>query len=620
MSALRPPSSEIPTQPGVYRFLSEAGQVIYVGKAKNLRNRLNSYFGKRDRLPERTQRMLASAREVTWTIVGSEIEALQLEFSWIKEFSPEYNIRFRDDKSYPYLAMTTGDEYSRVYITRNRDSKRAKYLGPFTNSWAIRESLDTLLRVYPVRSCSTSQFRLAAQSGRPCILAEIKRCSAPCVGRISQAEHQELAKNLIGFVARGGDRDIDEYRQKMNSAAASQQYELAAALRDDITALEHVLERSAVVLPLDSNCDVFGVFRNELAIAATVFIVRGGRIRGTRNLFLDVGEGDADQEAGTIELLLRDFYASPDAEVPPEVVVPAGDSQVAALQSWLGGLRKKRCQVITSVRGDRLALQRNAERNAQHALTVRLSRRAADLKSRADALSELQATIGIAQPPLRIECFDVSHLSGTNQFASMVVFEDGLPRRNAYRKFKVTGADDTASLAETLERRFRRLQQDPDFGTKPDLIVLDGGQPQLSVVTARLSEQLGDIDVPIVAMAKRLEEVWISPSESIVLPRSSEALFLLQRIRDEAHRFAISGQRASRSRSISTQLVELPGVGEKRARILLRRFGSVRRLREATVAEIADLPGFSEDSAKRLLDAVAKLSAPTGATNSPNSD
>ena len=606
--SFRPATSEIPREPGVYRFLDDQGRVLYVGKAKNLRARLSNYFGPLNSLHERTRRMVLSASDVKWTIVGTEFEALQLEFTWIKEFQPPFNVRFRDDKSYPYLAISMGDKVPRAFITRNRDLKGVKYFGPYTQSWAIRDTLDSLLRVFPVRSCSGSIFQTAKRTGRPCLLADLGKCSAPCVSRVSDSDHKSIAKSLGDFIGSGSDSHVSEIRQKMAVASSDQNFELAARYRDDINALERVLEKSTIVLDDQVDADLIGLARDELTAAVSIFMVRGGRIRGNRALVVDL---ELDRSNGELlEYLLQDIYSKSGAaeaqDIPKEIYLTEMPADKAAVEAWLTQTRTKSCSLFAPKRGDKAALLDTASKNASHALQNYKLKRVSDFSARAGALAGLQEVLNMDTAPLRIECFDISHLSGTNTVGSMVVFEDGLPRKDQYRKFNLETADDTESVYQTLMRRLKYLNEGNThherFSYRPGLLVIDGGQPQLNAAVRAMNDS-GVSGITVISLAKRLEEVFVSGIDyPLILPRTSEELFLLQRIRDEAHRFAITAQRKSRSKTIGSLLLEIPGLGEQRARLLLRKFGSLKRIRLASVEEISQLAGFGEKLAKTVVE------------------
>ena len=596
--SFRPATGEIPTNPGVYRFFDSSGRILYVGKAKNLRARLSNYFGPLQSLHERTQRMLLSASDVQWTIVASEYEALQLEFSWIKQFDPPFNVRFRDDKSYPYLAISMADEVPRAFITRNKELKGVRYFGPYTQSWAIRETLDTLIKVFPVRTCSRGVFDAAKAKNRPCLLAELGKCSAPCVDRITKPDHKALAKRLGDFMGSGNESHVEELTQRMLEASEEQNYELAANLRDDIQALETVLEKSALVFADKTDADLIGISRDELAAAVSIFVIRGGRIRGNRSLVVDLELERSNSEL--VQYLVQELYTpSPGlerTEIPRQLLVPELPTEHSALSEWLGELRGGAVSVQVPRRGDKATLMQTANTNAEQALRSYKLRRSSDFLARADALAGIQKALGMENAPLRIECFDISHLGGTGVVGSMVVFEDGLPKKDHYRRFNLETADDTESLYQVLSRRLRYLAEDQEiserFSYRPALMLIDGGLPQRNAALRALRES-GVQGITIATLAKRLEEVFVADSEyPVIFPRSSEELFLLQRIRDEAHRFAITAQRKSRSKSISSTLLEIPGLGEARARLLLRKFGSLKRIRAASAAELESLPGF----------------------------
>jgi len=612
----RPRAGEIPTAPGVYRFSDAAGRILYVGKAVNLRQRLANYFQPLASLHERTRHMVLAASKVEWTVVGSDVEALQLEYTWIKEFAPPYNVKFRDDKSYPYMAVTLADEAPRVMVTRNHRIRGARYFGPYPKVWAVRETIDLMIKAFPIRTCNDAAYTRAMQSGRPCFAGQIGRCGGPCSHKVTIAEHREIVDQFVAFMASHDRRVIGVLQREMKDAAAAFEYERAARIRDRIQALENVLDRSAVVLPDDVEVDVFGIEEDALAAAVQQFVVRGGRIRGVRSWVvdkeLDITQGEL------VESVLETAY---DVEPPPrEIVVSTLPEDRAALEQWLGGRRGHGSVTLrTAHRGDKAAVLQTATLNARQALALYKTRRTADYVARTQALTELQDALGLDEAPLRMECYDVSHLGGTNVVASMVVFEDGLPKKSDYRKFAVDGTvDDTESIAQVLRRRLTRLDEDaaPDaeegarsrrrFAYRPGLVIVDGGQPQVHAAQAVLDE-LGIDDIPLVGIAKRLEELWLPGEEfPVILPRGSEALFLVQRIRDEAHRFAITFQRQKRRADIRTVLSEIPGLGPARSKELLRHFGSVTRLKRASADEIAEAKGIGPQLAKLI---VARLSA-----------
>ena len=608
--SFRPKTSEIPTRPGVYRFFDEKRRVLYVGKAKNLRARLQSYFAPVDSLQERTRRMVLSATDVDWTIVKTEFEALQLEYTWIKEFNPPFNVRFKDDKSYPYLAVSLSEKMPRVFVTRNRDLRGVKYFGPYTQAWAIRQTLDTLLRVYPIRSCSSGVYNAAKRSNRPCLLADIGKCSAPCVSRVSESEHLEIAKDLVSFMNGMDPKQVQLLQDRMEKASEAQNYELAARLRDNIGALETVLEKSTVVFSDLTDADLFGVAHDELAAAVSLFSVRGGRIRGVRSWVLDK-EIEQPLEELVRQIILYAYTAGDGVEppsVPKEILVPALPEDAAELEKFLEHARGSAVSLRVAKRGDKAALAETALENAEYSLSLYKTRRTADFTSRSEALNSLAQVLGLQEAPLRIECYDVSHLSGTNIVASMVVFEDGLPKKSQYRQFNIeTATDDTDGIFQVLTRRLKYLR-DPDslddgrFSYLPSLIVVDGGFGQVAAA-AKAIKQSPVPELAVCGLAKRLEEVWLPESKfPIILPRASEELFLLQRVRDESHRFALTASRKKRSSAISSALMDIPGLGEKRVTALLRRFGSAKRLKQATLEEISEVAGIGPALATEILE------------------
>ena len=607
--SFRPKTSEIPTRPGVYRFYDKKRRILYVGKAKNLRARLQSYFAPLDSLHERTKRMLLSASDVDWTIVKTEFEALQLEFTWIKEFNPPFNIRFKDDKSYPYLAVSLSDKVPRVFVTRNRELKGVRYFGPYTQAWALRQTLDTLLKAFPVRSCSSGVFATAKRSSRPCLLADIGKCSAPCVSRVTEQEHLDLAKDLVGFMNGMDPRQVEVLRNRMLQASEAENFELAARLRDNIEALEAVLEKSTIVFSDLTDADLFGIAHDELAATISLFSVRGGRIRGVRAWTMDK-ELEQTLEELVRQIVLYAYTATDGVEppsIPKEVLVPGLPDDYMDLEQFLTGLRGSAVSLRVPKRGDKAALAMTAQENATHALALYKTRRVSDFSARTEALNKLAIALDLAEAPLRIECYDISHLSGTNIVGSMVVFEDGLPKKAHYRQFNIESAtDDTDAIFQVLTRRLKYLR-DPEtvdagrFSYVPSLIVVDGGIGQVNAAARAISES-GVPDLAVCGLAKRLEEVWRPGVDApIILPRASEELFLLQRLRDESHRFALTASRRKRSSAISSTLLEIPGLGEKRVIALLKRFGSAKRLQVATLEEISDVAGIGRELANQIL-------------------
>ena len=671
-TSYRPRPGQIPDSPGVYKFRDEHRRVIYVGKAKSLRQRLSSYFQDLAGLHPRTRTMVTTAASVEWTVVSTEVEALQLEYSWIKEFDPRFNVKYRDDKSYPSLAVTMNEEFPRVQVMRGPKRKGVRYFGPYAHAWAIRETVDLMLRVFPVRTCSAGVFKRSAQIGRPCLLGYIGKCSAPCVGRVTPEEHRELAEEFCDFMAGRTGAHLRRLEQRMHEAAEEMEYEKAARLRDDAEALRRAMEKNAVVLADATDADLIAVAEDELEAAVQIFHVRGGRVRGQRGWVTDkVEEVDT---AGLVEHALQQLYGDESGEgVPREVLVPAlpdppaepgaeGEEAARPVAAWLAERRGSRVDLRVPQRGDKKDLMATVQRNAQQALVLHKTKRASDLTTRSRALEEIADALGLDSAPLRVECFDISHFQGDDIVASMVVFEDGLARKSEYRRFQVKGRvggeqvwhgtdqDDVRSMHEVISRRFRRylseMQRsgewevpegdDPADGTDladagpvdpqtgrprrfaypPQLVVVDGGRPQVAAARRALDE-LGIDDVAVCGLAKRLEEVWLpDDTDPVVLPRTSEGLYLLQRIRDEAHRFAIAYQRKKRSASLrSGPLDAVPGLGAGRRQALLKHFGSLKRLRAATVDEICEVPGIGRKTAETVAAALAGAAPSAPAVN-----
>ncbi len=630
----RPAPGSIPTQPGVYRFRDAKGRVIYVGKAKSLRARLSSYFQDIGNLHQRTATMVTTAASVEWTVVKTEVEALQLEYSWIQEFDPRFNVKYRDDKSYPWLAVTVGEEFPRVMVGRGAKRRGTRYFGPYSHAWAIRETVDILLRVFPMRSCSNGVFKRSSQIGRPCLLGYIGKCSAPCVGSVSAEEHRAIVDDFCDFMAGQTRPFIRRIEKQMYAASEAQDYERAARLRDDLGAMEKALEKQAVVFGDGADADVIALAEDPLEVAVQIFYVRGGRIRGQRGWVADRVTG-ADTEELVEDFLLQLYAGDADA-IPREILVPHMPPDAATFEALLSELRGSRVQIRVPQRGDKKSLQETVARNAGQALALHKTKRASDLTTRNRALEELQEALGLADVPLRIECYDVSNLQGTEVVASMVVFEDGLPRKSEYRRFVIRGVEgqnDVASMHEVITRRFRRLLDeqatstevttdngpmlvDPEtgrprkFAYAPGLVVVDGGPPQVAAARQAL-EELGIDDIPVCGLAKRLEEVWLpGQADPVILARTSEGLYLLQRVRDEAHRFAITHHRSRRSKTmVESVLDDVPGLGEVRRKTLMKHFGSLKKLREADVEEIATVPGIGPQTAAAIKKAVERTAA-----------
>ncbi|MGW0081707.1 excinuclease ABC subunit UvrC [Streptomyces sp. NPDC003393] len=636
-SSYRPKPGDIPDSPGVYRFRDEHRRVIYVGKAKSLRQRLANYFQDLTNLHPRTRTMVTTAASVEWTVVSTEVEALQLEYSWIKEYDPRFNVKYRDDKSYPYLAVTMNEEFPRVQVMRGHKKKGVRYFGPYAHAWAIRDTVDLLLRVFPVRTCSAGVFKNAARTGRPCLLGYIGKCSAPCVGRISAEDHRQLAEEFSDFMAGRTGTYVRRLEQQMTQAAEEMEYERAARLRDDIEALKKAMEKNAVVLADATDADLIAVAEDELEAAVQIFHVRGGRVRGQRGWVTDKVEEVTT--GALVEHALQQLYGEESGDaVPKEVLVPALPDPLGPVQQWLTDRRGSGVSLRIPQRGDKKALMETVQRNAQQALALHKTKRASDLTTRSRALEEIAEALDLDSAPLRIECYDISHLQGDDVVASMVVFEDGLQRKGEYRRFQIRGfqgQDDVRSMHEVITRRFRRYLADMEksgewvdddlkddegrprkFAYPPQLVVVDGGQPQVAAARRALDE-LGIDDIAVCGLAKRLEEVWLpGEDDPVVLPRTSEGLYLLQRVRDEAHRFAITYQRTKRAKRFRAgPLDDVPGLGDTRKRALIKYFGSVRKLRSATVDQICEVPGIGRKTAETIAGALAQAAPAAPAVN-----
>ncbi|MEV0559959.1 excinuclease ABC subunit UvrC [Dactylosporangium sp. NPDC050588] len=645
-STYRPAPGTIPDTPGVYRFRDPSGRVIYVGKAKSLRQRLNSYFADVWTLHARTQQMVTTAAKVDWVTVGTEVEALQLEYNWIKEYDPRFNVRYRDDKSYPYLAVTLDEAYPRLQVMRGAKRKGVRYFGPYAHAWAIRETLDLLMRVFPARTCSSGVFKRAGQIGRPCLLGYIGKCSAPCVDRVSEEEHRRIVDDFCDFMAGKTDTMVKRLEREMFAASDELDFERAARIRDDLGALRRAVEKQAVVLGDGTDADVVAFADDPLEAAVQVFHVRGGRVRGQRGWVVEKTE---DLSAGDlVHHFCSQIYGAEagtdPADLPKELLVPELPADVDALADWLSKLRGSRVAIRVPQRGDKKALAETVARNAEQALQQHKLRRAGDLSTRSKALEEIAEALGMQTAPLRIECYDISQIQGTDVVASMVVFEDGLSRKSEYRRFAINGAtDDVSAISEVLRRRFARYldakveldslaEEDADpsrpgidpttgrprkFAYPPQLVVVDGGQPQVNAA-AQVLLDLGIDDITICGLAKRLEEVWLPDDEfPVILPRASEGLYLLQRARDEAHRFAITYHRQKRSKRMTESTLDnVPGLGEIRRKALLRHFGSLKRLKAASIDEIAEVPGIGRRTAEAILVAVNGPPSPAPAAPS----
>ncbi len=609
-----PRPRDIPTVPGVYRFRDVHGRVIYVGKATNLRSRLGSYFADPETLHSRTRSLVESAMSVDWVVVGTEVEALTLEFAWIKEFDPRFNVKFRDDKTYPYLAVTVGEEYPRVSVVREVKRKGTRYFGPYAHAWAIRDTLDQVLKVFPIRSCRDGVYRRAKQVGRPCLLGYIGKCSAPCVDRISPADYRVLVNDFCSFMAGQGESFIRDLERSMLAASKSQSYEEAGRLRDRVGALRAVMERNAVVFADGTDADVVAMVEDTLEAGVQIFHVRDGRIRGERGFILEKSEDLTS--SGYLGRVLQRIYDD-EIDIPREVLISLALESNSVWESWLTQKRGSAVSVRVPQRGDKRALMETAAANAQHTLTLHKLRRSSDITARSKALQELKEALGLADAPLRIECIDISTLQGQDTVASLVVFEDALPKKRDYRSFiiKTVTADDTGAVAEVVARRFKSRDdeiveaaaddQRRLFAYPPGLLVIDGGQPQVRAAQDALMAA-GVTDVPVIGLAKRLEEVWLPDDpDPVILPRTSEALYLLQRVRDEAHRTAIGLHRKRRGkRSTVSALDDIAGLGPVRAKALLRHFGSVRALRAASAPELSTVAGIGPVLAETIAAAL----------------
>ncbi|MBM6699332.1 excinuclease ABC subunit UvrC [Bifidobacterium pullorum subsp. saeculare] len=702
----RPKTGDIPASPGVYKWRDGEGRVIYVGKAKNLRNRLTNYFQPLYLLHPRTQAMVLTARSLEWTVVATELESLTLEYTWIKEFDPRFNVQFRDDKTYPYLAVSVGEEVPRVWVTRHRGRRGTRYFGPYAKVWGLRQGLDKLLRTFPVRTCSAGTYRKARMTGRPCLFASIGKCSAPCVGRIDPAEHRRMVERLVGVMTgRLGKSYIAQLTREMKEASADLEFEKAARLRDEIAMLSTVVQQNAVVLDESVDADVFGFASDELEASVHAFTVRAGVIRGERNWSVERVEdvSDADLMADLIVQVYGEAGASADGEpaepvriettrdaigatqsltavdataraqatrernnrleqtgradllapvapVPREVIVPTEPSRREELEQWLAGLRGGAVSIRVAARGDKRQLMDRATENADQALQRAKMSRIADIGARTRAMNEVAEAIGLDEAPLRIECYDISNtIGGAYQVASMVVFEDGMAKKSEYRRFAIRGkdghgeTDDLTALYETLTRRFRHgniagdsgdsleaereaakapdapadaeglVQQNTNrrhFAYKPNLVVVDGGRPQAKAAARALAD-CGVTDVAVCGLAKRLEEVWLPDDDyPIILSRQSEGLYLLQRVRDESHRFAIAYHRQTRRKgALRSALDGIPGIGPARQKELLKHFGSVKAMRSASVEDFEQVKGIGHAHAQALVDALRRTDA-----------
>jgi len=622
--------TNIPEHPGVYRFYNKQDKVIYVGKAKNLKNRLSNYF--QANLATKTHRMVHEAVRVDWTIVSTELEALALEFSWIKQYQPKYNVQFKDDKSYPYLALSLNDEYPMIFITRKDKRPGLKYFGPYTNAWALRNTFEVLLKVFPVRSCSSSNFTRAQRSKRQCLLGDIGKCAAPCVDWISKEDHKKLAERLNEFMESGMENILPKLHEEMDSAAANEEFERAARLRDQIESFEKAQKSTEGNFSDDLDGDFISIYHDGFHAAGSIFSMQRGSVKGSRSWIVDqemVLEGQDELTA-----LLYSIYGSGSIAVPRNIYINAEPSDKEQLEQWLGSIGSTKVEIKVPQRGEKVELLDTVKRNAQYSLIQYLSKRATDAAVSGKALTEIEEHLNLGRTPLRIECFDISNISGTSVVASMVVFEDGMIKKSEYRRFIIDtseGFDDTRAMHQVITRRLKRLLDDrkeneaevaelggkpSKFAYPPQLIVVDGGQPQVNAAQRALDE-LGIKDIALCGLAKRLEEVWMPNSKDpLILPRSSEGLYLLQRIRDEAHRFAITFHRSRRSKvMLESVLDQIPQLGSARRASLLERFGSVAAIKKASVEDIAATPGIGSKIASIIETHLASI-----ATQSVNTE
>jgi excinuclease ABC subunit C len=623
--------SNLPTDPGVYRFFDKDDKVIYVGKAKNLKNRINSYFGKN--LHIKTRKLVRTAVRVDWTIVNSEVEALQLEFTWIKQYNPDFNVQFKDDKSYPYLAIDSESKYPRLFISRSKKMPSVKYFGPYSHAWALRSTFETLIKIYPVRTCTESNFQSARRNKRQCLLGDIGRCAAPCVDWISEKDHKALANNLVTFLEKSPEEISLRVEKEMQAASEAQEFEKAAKLRDQLEAINKAFESTDRFLNEKLDADVLAIHEEITHAALSQFIVSAGRITGSRSWIID--RANLLEDESIIAATVGKIYA--ENSPPADILVDQLPPDYKLLEEWLTSKRGKNVSITQPLRGEKFELVQMVKRNANQALIQYLSKRANDAAVSGSALSQIAEQLELAELPLRIECFDISNIQGTSMVASMVVFEDGQPKKSDYRRFAISDDlefDDTRAMHHVITRRFKRYLEDkeidvseaaiaggdrPRFAYPPQLVVVDGGKGQVNAAAKALSE-LGITDVALCGLAKRLEEVWLPHnSEPIIFPRHSEALYLLQKVRDEAHRFAITFHRSKRSKIMLESLLdEIAGLGEVRRKSLLTQFGSVSALRAATPQQIASVPGIGEKMAQSIVEQLisrqssVKVDAETG--------
>ena len=617
--------SNLPSDPGVYRFFDKNEKVIYVGKAKNIKNRLNTYFG--NNLQIKTRRMVNTAVRVDWTLVKTEVEALQLEFTWIKQYSPDFNVQFKDDKSYPHLAIDLKSEFPRLFISRSKKVPGVRYFGPYSHAWALRSTFETLIKIYPVRTCSESNFASAVRSKRQCLLGDIGKCTAPCVNWVTQEEHKKLANDLVNFLEKSPEEISVRIEKEMQEASQAQEYEKAGKLRDQLEAINKAYESTDRFLNENIDADVLAIHEEITHASLSQFNIVAGRITGSRSWVID--RANLLEDESIISAMLGKIYA--ESKPPPEVLVDQLPEDSDLLQQWLTEQRGKSVTLMQPARGEKLELVQTVKRNANQALIQYLSKRANDAAVSGSALAEIAEQLELAELPLRIECFDISNIQGTSMVASMVVFEDGQPKKSDYRRFSIdddAGFDDTRAMHHVITRRFKRYLDEkdidvaeataqggsrPKFAYPPQLVVVDGGKPQVNAAAKALRE-LGITDIALCGLAKRLEEVWLpNNSEPIIFPRHSEALYLLQKVRDEAHRFAINFHRSKRSKVMLESLFDqISGLGEVRRKSLLSHFGSVTALKSATLSELSAVPGIGEKMANTIIDQIKNQAEQVG--------
>ena len=610
--------SNLPTDPGVYRFFDASEKVIYVGKAKNIKNRLNSYFG--SNLPTKTRRMVHTAVRVDWTLVKTEVEALQLEFTWIKQYNPDFNVQFKDDKSYPYLAIDIKSKFPRLFISRAKKIPGIKYFGPYSHAWALRSTYETLMKIYPIRTCSESNFKTAQRTKRQCLMGDIGKCAAPCVEWISEDDHKKLANDLITFLEKSPEDISKRVEEEMQVAAENEEFEKAARLRDQLSAINKAFESTDRFLKENIDADVLAIHEDITHASLSQFIIQKGRITGSRSWIID--RANILEDESIISAMIGKIYN--DTTPPSEILVDLLPADSDDLMAWLSNKRGKSVTLSQPQRGEKVEIVEMVKRNAHQALIQYLSKRANDAAVSGNALSQIAEYLELPELPLRIECFDISNIQGTNMVASMVVFEDGQVKKSDYRRFTINddaGFDDTRAIHHVITRRFKRylaekdidnLQAEidgagrPRFAYPPQLVIVDGGKGQVNAA-ARAFDELGIKDVVLVGLAKRLEEVYLPhTSEPIIFPRHSEALYLFQRIRDEAHRFAITFHRSKRSKMMLESLLdEIPGLGEVRRKALLEVFGSVTALKKAELGQLAAVPGIGEKMAEIIFSTLS---------------